>query len=155
MLFQGMGAGGFWHCILLDMVKESSRIQTVMRNVVSVASARLVSQVLLVVTGIFLIRYLGLKRYSEYSTALLYMGMFSLLGKTGFDQVFLREGSRKPELASRYYGATLLVSTTLITIGLLTAVIISYFRYDSRIFILCLLLGPSQTFMWRGQSIWH
>lgn len=129
------------------MTSEGLRVQKVIRNIASVASARLISQVLLAITGIMLIRYLGLKRYSEYSTAMLFMGMFSLLGRVGFNQVFLREGSRYPEMASKYYGAVFFITTSIVSVALSIAIIISYYRYDTNVFLLCLLLGFSQTLM--------
>lgn len=126
---------------------QISRTKVVLRNVAFVTVASFISQLLLGVTGIFLIRYLGLGLYSEYSTAALYMGMFTILGKLGFNQVFLREGSRDISMAPTYFGAAMLLNGSITFLGLLVALMVAYFRYDSRIFVLTMLLGTSAMLM--------
>ena len=128
-------------------VKEGSRIQKVMRNVVFVTTSSFFSQVLIGFTGLVLIRYLGLSLYSEYSTAMLYMGMFSILGRLGFNRVFLRECSKDTSLTSGYFGAVLLLNGFLAIIGWIIALAIAYFRYDNRIFVLTVILGSSLLLM--------
>ncbi|MHC4394351.1 MAG: oligosaccharide flippase family protein [Planctomycetota bacterium] len=132
---------------MVNTVKDGSRIQKVMRNVAFVTTSNLFSQTLLGFTGLVIIKYLGLSLYSEYSTAMLYMGMFSILGRLGFNRVFLRECSRETSLTSRYFGAALLLNGSLAVIGWIIALAIAYVRYDNRIFVLTVILGSGLLLM--------
>ena len=124
-----------------------SRLQIVLRNAAFVTVANGVSQVLLAITGIAIVRYLGLSLYSDYATAMLYMSLFSVLGRLGFHRVFLRECSRDVDLTPHYFAATLLLNGGLAFLGWVAALYIAYFRYDSRVFALTVLLGTSLMLM--------
>ena len=126
---------------------QKSRVQAVLRNAAFVTVGSGVSRVLLGVTGLFLIRYLGLTLYSEYSTAMLFMGIFSVLGFLGLNRVLLRDCSRDVALTPDYFGAALLLNGTFVFTGYLVALTISFFRFDSRIFTLTIVLGLSQLLM--------
>lgn len=128
-------------------MNSGSRVQTVLRNAAFVTISSVISQVIMAVTAIFVVRYLGLSLYSDYSTAMLFMGMFSVLGRLGFNRVFLRECSREVELTANYFSATLLLNSGLALLGFAVVLVIAYFRYDSDIFILTILLGISLMLM--------
>lgn len=130
-----------------SVVQKSSRVQKVLRNAALVTVSSLFSQVLLGITGIVIVRYLGLSLFSEYSTAMLYMGMFSVLGRLGFNRVFLRECSRDPSSTPEYFGAALVLNCSLALIGWFVALIIAYFKYDAKIFILTVILGSGLLMM--------
>ncbi|MDH4202548.1 MAG: oligosaccharide flippase family protein [Phycisphaerae bacterium] len=123
---------------------KKTGVKLVLRNAAVVTMSTGISQILLAITGIVLVRYLGLNLYSEYSTAALYMGLFSVLGRIGFNRVFLRECSRDIEQTESYFCATLLLNGGVTFLGLIVAFVIAYFRYDNRIFVLTLFLGTSQ-----------
>ena len=84
-----------------------SRVQTVLRNVAFISLSSFISQAIGAITSIMIVNYLGLSLYDQYATAMLYMGMFSIMGHLGFNRVFLRDCSKNIEDTPRYFPATL------------------------------------------------
>ncbi len=128
-------------------MKKQSRTQTVMRNAAFITFSSSVSQFIMAVTGIYLVRYLGLSLYSEYSTAMLFMGVLGVFGRLGFERLFLRECSKDNSEIPYYFSGVLLLNGGLAVIGWAAALVIAYFRYDSRVFILTVILGTSLLLM--------
>jgi O-antigen/teichoic acid export membrane protein len=128
-------------------MSKQSRTQTVMRNTAFVTASSVISQCVMALAGIYLIRYLGLSLYSEYSTAMLFMGMFGIFGRLGFERIFLRECSKDNSKIHYYFSSILLLNGGLAVIAWAIALLIAYFHYDSRIFILTVILGTSLLLM--------
>ncbi len=122
---------------------QKSQIRTVLKNVILLTGSSVLSQVLLGVTGIVIVRYLGLSLYSEYATALLFMSAFTVLTRLGFNRLFLRECSKDLSQAPFYFASALVLNGGLTFVTFVIALTIAFFRYDNRIFTLTILLGSS------------
>ncbi len=102
-----------------------------------------VTHIVMAVTGIAMVRHLGLSLYSQYATAMAFMGFFGVLTRLGFNRVFLRECSRDPSKMRRFFAAAFLLNGTLSIAAWLVALTLAYYRYDSQVFTLTVLLGAS------------
>ncbi len=109
----------------------------------STAGANAVAQVVSALCAFLIIGYLGLALYSEYATAMLFTAGFAMFTRLGFNRVFLRECSRDVSLTPAYLGSALALNGVLTTATLAVAFVIAYFRYDTRIFVLVIILGSS------------
>lgn len=82
----------------------------ILKNIISLSGGHVIVQILTVVTGIIVARYLGKTQFGQYSTIIVYVGLFSVFCELGASIYLVREGARQKTGIQENFGTILLIS---------------------------------------------
>lgn len=111
------------------------RAGSVVRNTMYLSGALVVQKLISFVYFTLIARITGFEVTGEYSFALAFAGLFSLIADFGYAPVLIREIARKPEDTRRILGATLVTKLVLLPLAFAVMLIV-FFRADAYVGIL-------------------
>jgi len=117
---------------------------TVARNTVYLSLSTSLALCIALGFNVFLARTLGVERFGEYSFAISFIALFSVLVEFSLDSVIIRDVARDPTTAGKYFSNTLALKGLLflltITLVSMTASILDY-PSEVRLLLYILSLG--------------
>lgn len=107
-----------------------STVRKIAKNIVSLASAELITKFLMFILIVLIARYLGDVNYGKYAFAMVFTSFFLILSDLGLSTLTIREVAREKEFAGKYFGNLSLVKLILSVVSfLLLVVIINLMNY--------------------------
>jgi O-antigen/teichoic acid export membrane protein len=91
-------------------------IAKILKNIFSLSAGHVIVQILTVVTGILIARYLGKTQFGQYSTIIVYVGLFSVFCELGASIYLVREGARQKTAVQENFGTILLISIVICSV---------------------------------------
>lgn len=114
------------------MKYSASRI---LKNIFSLSLSHAIVQVLSVIIGIIVARYLGKTQFGQYSTIIVYVGLFSVFCDFGASYYLLRESAISKEGIRNKFGTVLILSLIVCSVVYFAMVVILAFTNYSPIVI--------------------
>lgn len=130
----------------MNEASEEPRISQralVIRNTFYMGVAQVSSRVITALTGIALVRYLGLQSYSDFATALAFTAVFFVVPAWAFNQVFLRACSMDRSKTPGYFGTSWILNILLMLVCWAAALIVGYGLYRFELWLLVFIVGTS------------
>lgn len=94
--------------------------------------------------SIFLVRYLGVDKYGQYSTVIAFVGLFSVVADLGLGQVVIREVAKDKQKAGLFLGNFLILEFFIgASIFILLSLLIRLFSYPPLIVVATIIFGFS------------
>lgn len=121
-----------------------SRRKIITTNAVFLFFSQVIARLATFVASVFLIRYLGVSGFGQYSTVVAYVGMFSVIVDLGLGQLVIREVAQEKKKAGIYLGNFIVLQFFIgFLIFLTLSLVINLFNYPKIVVLATYIYGLS------------
>lgn len=109
--------------------------QKIIKNAALIAAGRIIGTLIIALTKILLINYLGPESAGDLSFVLVYISIFSLLVNFGIDEIVIREISKNIDVGKKFISNAIIIKFIFAIVNLLIAISIashSYFNFSNQ-----------------------
>jgi len=94
----------------------------VFQNTAAIIAGRIINLLLAVISSVLIARHLGSEKLGQYASLYAYLTLFGWLTTLGMEQIIVRESAKQKEQAEKFFGTTIVISSSLSIFATLLAI---------------------------------